>query len=42
VLIVSIARKVVEIAGDVRKPGVHGQIASLIKERLEEELSDGG
>ena len=39
-LIVSIARKAVEIAGDLRKPGVHGQIASLIKDRLEEELSD--
>ena len=41
-LIVSIARKAVEIAGDLHKPGVHGQIASLIKDRLEEELSDGG
>ena len=41
-LIVSITRKAVEIAGDLRKPGVHGQIASLIKDRLEEELSDEG
>eukprot|EP00090_Calanus_glacialis_P027905 TRINITY_DN44438_c0_g1_i1.p1 TRINITY_DN44438_c0_g1~~TRINITY_DN44438_c0_g1_i1.p1 ORF type:complete len:115 (+),score=32.95 TRINITY_DN44438_c0_g1_i1:1-345(+) len=41
-LIVSITRKAVEIAGDLRKPGVHGQIASLIKDRLEEKLSDEG
>ena len=41
-LIVYIARKAVEIAGDLRELGVHGQIASLIKDRLEEELSDEG
>ena len=41
-LIVYIARKAVEIAGDLRELGVHGQIASLIKDRLEEKLSDEG
>ena len=41
-LIVAIAKKAVDIVGDLRKPGVHGNIASLIKDRLEAELGEGG
>jgi hypothetical protein len=41
-LIVSIARKAVEIAGNLHKPGDHGKVASLIKDRLEDELGEGG
>ena len=41
-LIVSIARKALEIAGDLQKPGVHGKVAGMIKDRLEKELGEGG
>ena len=41
-LIVAIARKALELVGDLGKPGVHGAVASIIKDRLERELNDGG
>jgi hypothetical protein len=41
-LIVSIARKALEISGDLQKPGVHGKVDSLIKDQLENELGEGG
>ena len=41
-LIVSIAKKGVETVGDLDKPGVHGKVAGLIKDRVENELGEGG
>ena len=41
-LIVTIARKALGLVGDLAKPGVHGAVASIIKDRLERELNDGG
>ena len=41
-LIVTIARKAVGLVGDLDKPGVHGKVAGLIKDRVENELGEGG
>ena len=34
-LIVSIAKRAVEVSGDMRRPGVHGKVAGLIKDKVE-------
>ena len=41
-LIVSITRNALQTVGDLDKPGVHGQVAGLIKDRVENELVEGG
>ena len=41
-LIVSIAKRAVEVSGDMRRPGVHGKVAGLIKDKVEQGLGLGG
>ena len=41
-LIVALARQAVAHVGDMDRPGVHGHVAGIIKDRLEEELGEGG
>ena len=41
-LIVSITRNALQSVGDLDKPGVHGKVAGLIKDRVENELGEGG
>ena len=41
-LIVSITRNALHTVGDLDKPGAHGEVAGLIKDRVENELGEGG
>lgn len=41
-LIISIAKRAVEVCGDMTRPGVHGKVAGLIKDKVEQGLGMGG